>query len=690
MDNSNVAIGYKSLYNSSGGINNVAIGTQTLMSNTTGDYNTALGSSAGYTNTTGYYNTFLGANTDISSNSTINNSTAIGYGSKIDSSNKIVLGTSSETVSIPGNIVSANITTYPSSNIDFSAISVGIDISDSSTTTSGGNITSKTLAFNKQIYTLNIPSGNNYNVTISTPITIDVSGVVTANVANGGATPNFYVSVNLSSYQFQIIDEDSNTIGTYNATLDASNSVSSLTKNYDMYFTNLASTTGSKTFSFNSYYSNFYYSFDIPLNMKNDKTYYIYFIASVNISIDRLAGGNNVDLASITSTLIANTSYSSLSTSIQNSGTNTITTSDSAGTNYKAASVLQNTTSIEPVITSGKTYVNDLMVSTVNNTNITGDSTNIALGYQSLYKNTTGIANVALGSQALYNSVVDSSNVAIGYQSLYNCSGGMNNVAIGTESMVSNTTGDYNIALGNQALYSNVNTICNVAVGHQSLYNSSGGVYNVAIGTLSMGSNTTGDFNTSLGHIAGYSNTTGQYNTFLGANTDISSNSTINHSTAIGFGAKIDSSNQIVLGTASETVSIPGNIVSANITTTKLLTSNFTIRPVITTLTGFTIDATLIQSYSTFIFNSESTTITLEALGASYDGCLINIRFQNSGRNITRGASLTNMCASGASSNSASFTGLENHNFVFLYLHSYGGGGSGLTTGPSMIMINNV
>ena len=132
------------------------------------------------------------------------------------------------------------------------------------------------------------------------------------------------------------------------------------------------------------------------------------------------------------------------------------------------------------------------------------------------------------------------------------------------------------------------------------------------------------------------------------------------------------------------------DLTFTNTTTTNLISSNMTLRPLITTLTFYIIDSSSIQSYSTFIFNSASTTVQLEALGADYDGCLIHIRFQAATRTITRGTSLTNMCSSGSTSNSASLSGLGNLNFVFLYLHSYGGGASGLTTGSSMLMINNV
>jgi hypothetical protein len=72
---------------------------------------------------------------------------------------------------------------------------------------------------------------------------------------------------------------------------------------------------------------------------------------------------------------------------------------------------------------------------------------------------------------------------------------------------------------------------------------------------------TTGTNNTAIGYQAGYNNTTGTYNTFLGANTDISgTTATWSSSTAIGYNARITASNQVMLGTATEMVYVPGKL----------------------------------------------------------------------------------------------------------------------------------
>jgi hypothetical protein len=114
------------------------------------------------------------------------------------------------------------------------------------------------------------------------------------------------------------------------------------------------------------------------------------------------------------------------------------------------------------------------------------------------------------------------------------------------------------------------------------------------------------------------------------------------------------------------------------------------LKTLIYTGTAYSISSTTIQSYSFYVFNAANTEVTLYALGAAYDGCLIYIRFQESGRNISRGSTLTNMIPNGGAYNDNAFTSLTNLNFTFVYLHSYGGGDSNLTYGPTMMMIQNV
>jgi len=93
-----------------------------------------------------------------------------------------------------------------------------------------------------------------------------------------------------------------------------------------------------------------------------------------------------------------------------------------------------------------------------------------------------------------------------------------------------NTTGNFNSAYGGSCSVSNTT-----------------GSYNVAFGGSALNGTTTGNNNTALGYRAGALNTTGSNNIFIGD----SSNTTtlaLTTATAIGFCAKVSTSNSMVLG----------------------------------------------------------------------------------------------------------------------------------------------
>ena len=74
-----------------------------------------------------------------------------------------------------------------------------------------------------------------------------------------------------------------------------------------------------------------------------------------------------------------------------------------------------------------------------------------------------------------------------------------------------------------------------------------------------MQSNSTGDYNVGVGAGTGSNNSTGSYMTFLGTSAD-SSVDNLEYSTAIGYGATVSTSNQIMVGRATETTVIPGDV----------------------------------------------------------------------------------------------------------------------------------
>ncbi len=198
-----------------------------------------------------------------------------------------------------------------------------------------------------------------------------------------------------------------------------------------------------------------------------------------------------------------------------------------------------------------------------------------AIGYQALTSSTSGDAyNTAVGYRALASNTNGNFNTAVGVNALQSNQGGAFNVAIGTSSLNANQSGNNNIALNWGALLANIIGNDNIAVGKEALKVNQTGNNNIAIGTLALHNSTSsnssaigwsalqsssGTANTAFGYLAGGSNTTGEYNTFIGYGSDTSGTS-FSNSSAIGANAKITASNQITLGTSTETVYIPGKL----------------------------------------------------------------------------------------------------------------------------------
>ena len=86
----NTSVGAEAMMSITTGNNNTGIGNHVLIS-TTGSGNSGLGASAGNSLSTGNNNTFLGYNTDAT-DGTITNSTALGSGASLSTSNTIQLG----------------------------------------------------------------------------------------------------------------------------------------------------------------------------------------------------------------------------------------------------------------------------------------------------------------------------------------------------------------------------------------------------------------------------------------------------------------------------------------------------------------------------------------------------------------------------------------------------------------------
>jgi hypothetical protein len=150
----------------------------------------------------------------------------------------------------------------------------------------------------------------------------------------------------------------------------------------------------------------------------------------------------------------------------------------------------------------------------VNTTVGGGGYNNTALGYRTLYNNTTGQQNTAIGANTMLENVSGSNNVGIGDNALRN-NLASTNLAIGTATLFNNTIGQGNTAIGVNAMTNNVSGSGNLAIGAQALSQNRSN-NNTAIGAEALNNNTIGTFNTAIGNQALGNNISGAFNIVIG------------------------------------------------------------------------------------------------------------------------------------------------------------------------------
>ena len=158
----------------------------------------------------------------------------------------------------------------------------------------------------------------------------------------------------------------------------------------------------------------------------------------------------------------------------------------------------------------------------------------------------------------------DVSNVAVGLQSLFSNSSGTDNSAVGNGALFSNTSGGSNVSNGSFSLYNNTTGSQNSAVGLAALSNNTDGTGNTAVGFLSLVQNTgSASNNTAVGTNSLFSNATGNDNTAIGTGADVGAPDLTN-ATAIGSNAIVSTDNTIQLGSAGVTaVNTSGSMTAA-------------------------------------------------------------------------------------------------------------------------------
>ena len=196
----------------------------------------------------------------------------------------------------------------------------------------------------------------------------------------------------------------------------------------------------------------------------------------------------------------------------------------------------------------------------------------VAIGEEAMYSATTAVQNVSVGYKSLFAG--GSYNVSVGYQSgnggqastsvgfeSLHDNTGLYNTAVGYRSLYVNSTGQFNTALGYRALQANQTGLRNTSLGGQSLYNATGS-YNIGIG-YDAGRYVTID--------GGAANTGSTSCIYIGYKS-LAATATDTNAIVIGNGGLSLGSNTTVIGNGSTTkTAIYGNLLLGN---TLSVTSN--------------------------------------------------------------------------------------------------------------------
>jgi hypothetical protein len=189
---------------------------------------------------------------------------------------------------------------------------------------------------------------------------------------------------------------------------------------------------------------------------------------------------------------------------------------------------------------------------------------------------TTGSANAFAGRSAGLITTSGSNNSLFGRSAGQSNTTGFDNSFFGRSAGLLNTTGNNNSFFGRSTGQANTIGTFNSFFGSLTGDSNTSGNNNTFVGSAAGSANTSGNSNTFVGLQAGEGSTTGDHNSFFGVNAGntntIGSSNTyigynakgaasVTNSTAIGANAFASGSNQVVLGTASSFVVVPGGVL---------------------------------------------------------------------------------------------------------------------------------
>ena len=395
----NVAIGGNSLYSNEGGSLNLALGNSSLYSNTSGERNIGFGSYALYANKVGADNIAIGANALRNGNQTSSNRIAIGSNALMEGGPGIAIGNSA----LRGNTTGNN------------NIAMGNDALRNSTT---GN---DNIALGNSALLSNTTGASNFGFGTNA-LRSNTTG--NNNIAMG-ASALFNNTTGLDNVAVGAGALFNNTIGANNIGL-GTNALRTNTTGRD----NIA--LGSTALFANTTGVN---NIAIGTNGLRFNT----------------TGNNNIGFG--TNTLRLNT------TGDRNiaigEGTLSGNTTGSYNVGLGISTLNSNTVGVANI---------GLGVNTLSK-NINGNS-NIGIGNSALFENVSGDYNIAIGHHPLSKATTAGHNIALGYGALEENLTGSYNIAAGTYALAKNTTGQHNNAQGLNALVNNVTGSNNTAIGN--------------------------------------------------------------------------------------------------------------------------------------------------------------------------------------------------------------------------------
>jgi len=444
----NVAIGGNSLYSNEGGSLNLALGNSSLYSNTSGERNIGFGSYALYANKVGVDNIAIGANALRNGNHASSSRIAIG-------TNALMAGGAG--IAIGNYALTASTGTYNT------AIGNGA-LKENTTGSNNIAMGSDALRVNTT-GTYNLAIGNN------------------ALTSNSTGNDNFAMGNNALSQ---------NTTGVYNLAL-GNGALSS-------------NTTGGSNFG-------------LGVNaLRANTTGRNNVGIGVEAMFKNTTGADNVAMGP--GALLNNT----VGTNNIGLGTNSLRTNTTGKDNVALGStaLFANTTGVNNIAIG----TNGLRNNTTGNNNIgfgtntlrlnTTGERNIAIGDGTLSGNTIGSYNVGLGISTLNSNTVGVANIGLGVNTLSKNINGSSNIGIGNSALFENVSGNYNIAIGYHPLAKATTAGHNIALGYGALEENVSGSYNIAAGTYALAKNTTGQHNNAQGLNALVNNVTGNNNTAIG------------------------------------------------------------------------------------------------------------------------------------------------------------------------------